>query len=146
MTGLKLNALLLITGQVRNFQLSQVQLERVNREILQTCSFDCSLQELLRLENTIDLLQHYNLLLPTQHPFGSTAETLPIDCYDVDIEASAVVNTLLYGAYFERRMLNSRAQKSRFLSVSPTLDRLCFSRQGEEVDQEFSLQEVVVCE
>lgn len=135
---------MLITGQVDTFKLSQAELERVNHELLYHSCFDCSLEEVLRLEKTIDLLQHYNLLSPTQNLFGSSSEKLPVDYYDVDVSSETVIRTLMNGALFAQKTLNSRSQKTRYLSIPPTLDSICFSRQGDDVDQTYPLSEVVV--
>ena len=142
--GLKLNALLLILGQVHQFQLSKVQLEQVNRQVFQFCSFNCSLEGLLRLESTMELLHHYNLLLPSQQPFGSSLSAFSKDCYDVDCNAKTVSVTLLQGARFLHRTFNTRSQKSRLLAIAPTFDRLLFCKHNREIEQVFSLSEVVV--
>lgn len=135
---------MLITGQVKEFTLSRAQLDRVNHELFYLSCFDCSLEEVLRLEKTIDLLQHYNLLPPSQKLFGSSTEKLPLDYYDVDTSSKSVINALLTGALFAQKSYNSRSQKTRYLSIPPTLDHICFSRQGEDVDQAYPLSEVVV--
>ena len=140
-----MNALLLITGQVEGFTLSRAQLDRVNHELFYLSCFDCSLEEVLRSEKTIDLLQHYNLLPPAQNLFGSSSEKLPLDYYDVDTSPKSVINTLVTGALFAQKSYNSRSQKTRYLSIPPTLDHICFSRQGEDIDQAYPLSEVVVC-
>lgn len=131
-------------GQVHQFQLSRVQLERVNKQIFQFCSFDCSLEELLRLESTMELLHHYNLLLPSQQPFGSSSSTLSKDCYDVDCDSKAVSLILLQGARFLHRTFNTRSQKSRLLAIAPTFDRILFCKHNREIEQIFSLSEMVV--
>lgn len=44
---------------------------------------------------------------------------------------------------FSRRLFNNRSQKSRYLRLPITFDRLCFSRVGEASESSFELSEVL---
>lgn len=89
------------------------------------------------------LLTHYNLL-PSYDLYGSKQDSIPIDYYDVDTNASTVLNTLLTGALFTRRTFYTKAQKTRYLHISPSLHGFYFSRDGFDPEVFVSLSDIVV--
>ena len=64
--GLKVNAFQVITGQQRDFQLSQARLEQAMQETLQQSCVDVTLAQQIRHETLADLQFHYNLVFPAQ--------------------------------------------------------------------------------
>ena len=135
---------MLLLGQQQSFNLSQTHLTKVNEEVLKLQSFDCSLQDILRVENTFKVLDHYNLNY-SHYAFGMYPDVQrQVDYYDIDCNEEVILSMLQRGCLFSQRTVNSRSQKSRFLSISPSLDCICFSRQGEEIEQVFMLSDVIV--
>lgn len=143
MSGIIFAALKLILRQESQFPLSQVQLDKAYSETIQLSIFNCSLQNVLRLEYTTSLLNHYNLLSSKQNNFGSDETPVIFDWHNTDESPHTVITTLLRGALFSRRLLNNRSQKSRYLRLPVTLDRLCFSRVGEVSEGSVELSEIV---
>ena len=143
MSGIIFAALKLILRQESQFPLSQVQLDKAYSETIQLSIFNCSLQNVLRLEYAASLLNHYNLLTSKRNDFGSDETPVLMDWYNTDETARTVTTTLLRGALFSRRLFNNRSQKSRYLRLPITFDRLCFSRVGEASESSFELSEVL---
>ena len=141
--GLKVNAFHVITGQQRVFQLSQARLEQAMQETIQQSCVDVTLAQQVRREALADLQFHYNLVFPTQQRFGSTIERVHADVYNMANDGPSILALFLRGAVFARRTMNMRSQKARCMRVAPSLDRLVFSRIGEEVEDEVSLSDVM---
>ena len=142
--GLKVNALLIITGQIREFQLSQTQLERASRDTIHHSCEDVSLEEQVRLERVSDLQFHYNLVFPSQQRFGSMVDSVSHDFYQMANDGESMLTLFMRGARFAKRTMNMRSQKARCMRIAPSLDRLLFSRVGDDVEDEISLSEVMV--
>ena len=142
MSGIIFAALKLILRQDSQFPLSQVQLDKAYSETIQLSIFNCSLQNVLRLEYAASLLNHYNLS-SKRNDFGSDETPVLMDWYNTDETAHTVTTTLLRGALFSRRLFNNRSQKSRYLRLPVTLDRLCFSRVGEASESSVELSEIL---
>lgn len=141
--GLKVNAFQVITGQQRDFQLSQARLEQAMQETLQQSCVDVTLAQQIRHETLADLQFHYNLVFPAQQRFGSTVERVHADAYNMANDGASILTLFLRGAQFARRTMNMRSQKARCMRVAPSLDKLVFSRQGEEIEEEVGLSEVM---
>ena len=144
--GLKVNAFYVITGQQHEFQLSQARLEQAMQETIHQSCVDVTLVQQLRHETLADLQFHYNTVFPSQQRFGSLVEPVHADVYNMASDGMSVLTLLLRGALFSRRTMNMRSQKARYMRVVPSLDRLVFSRFGEEVEDEVSLSQVVSIE
>lgn len=89
------------------------------------------------------LLTHYNLL-PSYNLYGSKQDSIPVDYYDVDTNPRTVLNTLLTGALFTRRTFYTKAQKTRYLHISPSLHGIYFSRAGYDSEVFISLSDILV--
>lgn len=142
--GLKVNALFIITGQIHEFQLSQTQLERASRETIHHSCEDVSLEEQMRLERLSDLQFHYNLVFPSQQRFGSVVDSVSHDFYQMANDGQSILTLFMRGAVFTKRTMNMRSQKARCMRIAPSLDRLFFSRVGDDVDDEISMSDVMV--
>lgn len=141
---MKVNALRLITGQTTGFTLSSSQLLRIHKETITLRSFDCSVEDLTRLEDVMSILVHYNLLFPETASFGNTEHAVIPDLYNMDTDSSTVVRTLTRGGVFSRHTLNIWSHRTRLLQVSATLERLCFAKPGEEADNSLLLSDITV--
>ena len=98
--------------------------------------FDCSLQELNRTEEVMDILVHYILLLPGLARFGSSEKSVNLDPYNVYSDGLSVARVLLRGGVFTRHILNSWSHRIRVLHLSPSFERLWFSKVGDDTESD----------
>lgn len=98
--------------------------------------FDCSLEELNRTEEVMDILVHYNLLLPGLARFGSSEKSVNLDPYNVYSDGLSVARVLLRGGVFTRHILNSWSHRIRVLHLSPSFERLWFSKVGDDAESD----------
>lgn len=143
MTGIVFAALKLILRQMESFPLSRSQLSRTYGETVRMESFDCSLANVLRTELVASMLVRFNVLPPERCSFGAEETPVMPDWYNTDETPSEVALQLLRGGLFGRRLVNGRNQRSRYLRLPPTLDRLCFSRLGEYCESTVALDDLV---
>ena len=143
MTGIIFAALKLILRQMESFPLSRSQLSRTYGETVRLESFDCSLGNVLRLEQIASMLVRFNALPPERCSFGAEETPVMPDWYNTDETPQEVALQLLRGGLFARRLVNARNQRSRYLRLPPTLDRLCFSRLGEYCEATVALDDLV---
>lgn len=101
--GLKVNAFQVITGQQRDFQLSQARLEQAMQETLQQSCVDVTLAQQIRHETLADLQFHYNLVFPAQQRFGSTVERVHADAYNMANDGASILTLFLRRRAVRRR-------------------------------------------
>lgn len=118
---------------------------KLKTETISPCVFDCPLQELIRTEEVMDILVHYNLLFPEMARFGSAEKSVNLDPYNVYSDGLTVTRVLLRGGLFTRHILNSWSHRIRVLHLSPSFERLCFLKVGEDTDTDsIPLREIIV--
>ena len=66
------------------------------------------------------------------------------DFYQLANAGQSILTLFMRGAVFTKRTMNMRSQKARCMRIAPSLDRLLFSRVGDDVDDEISLSDVMV--
>lgn len=82
----------------------------------------------------MDILVHYNLLLPGLTRFGSSEKSVSLDPYNVYSDGLSVARVLLRGGVFTRHILNSWSHRIRVLHLSPSFERLWFSKVGDDTE------------
>lgn len=93
----------------------------------------------------MDILVHYNLLLPGLARFGSAEKSVTLDPYNVYSDGVSVARVLLRGGVFTRHILNSWSHRIRLLHLSPSFERIWFSKVGDGSDTDsLPIREIAV--
>ena len=90
----------------------------------------------LSSKEVMDILVHYNLLLPGLARFGSSEKSVNLDPYNVYSDGLSVARVLLRGGVFTRHILNSWSHRIRVLHLSPSFERLWFSKVGDDTESD----------